>query len=484
MPPENLCDVEGYQVRGSRNATSFVKILVKPISPLKYKLFIKLGEIRDKIRYANFRPSSKNATVFGIADHVASLAALLQRRNMEMFLRRLAELVGRLSSEALIGRALYVPELDELTHKAALIVAPVRSATMKSKLLIHVATEVFPIGGHSNVLEDIVTALPDYHHAVILTAMDSSHPAFASMNSRFDALNVQVHLLTLPSRAERVKELSSLIGTLGPGAVLILANREDGIAYSAVTGSTGRRVLFLHHVDHEPSLGATRRDYAHIDLTPACHRVCASRHDLHASLLSLTSKDIGTVRLADRSPAIGVTCGSPYKYEGSIEFSYAQLAAALFAGGVSRLFHIGDMGAAQKDQICTQIVAAGQDSNRLVFLPNVPSLATKLIEISPDFYLTSHPLGGGKATVEALSVGLPILFVCPASRLPLLGPDMTFGVSIPVSALGQVPAAIRRLELEKNSLARRSRETYETHYSAKAFREGLLRAINPDSNRS
>lgn len=457
---------------------------MKPIPQLKQNVFVKLAELRDKFRYANFRPYSGDGVVCGIGGHVASISAFLERGDTETFLKRLAELSHRLSSEPLWGRALFIPELDDLARKAGFILAPRPTAKTKSKLLVHVATEVFRIGGHSNVIEDAVTALPDYRHVLILTAMNGSQPAVISMKPHFEELNLDVRFLTCSSRMEKARELASLIGALAPRAVLMLASYDDSVAYSAVTGDAAQRVLFLHHSDHQPSLGASRSDYIHVDLTPTCHSVCASRPDLHASLLGLTAQDIGTVQISDRRPVVGVTCGSPYKYSGSIEFSYAELVAALFSIGVARLFHVGDMPDSQRNQICTYIMANGQDPNRLVFLPNVSSLAAKLLEISPDFYLTSHPLGGGKATVEAVSVGLPVLFVCPASRLPLLGPDMTFGTAIPISTLEQVPEAIRRLESEKRTLANRSREIYETHYSAKAFREGLLRAINGDSTRS
>lgn len=457
---------------------------MKPIPQLKQDVLVRLAELRDKFRYANFRPYSGDGAVFGVGDHVDSIAAILERGNMEMFLKRLAELTHRLSSEPLWGRALFIPELDNLAREAGCLLAPRPTAKTKSKLLVYVATEVFPIGGHSNVIGDVVIALPDYRHTLILTAMDRSHPAVISMKLRFEERNLDVHFLTCPSRAEKARELASLIGALAPWAVLMLASYDDSVAYSAVAGNATQRVLFLHHADHQPSLGASRPDYIHVDLTPACHSVCASRPDLHPSLLNLTARDIGTVQLANRHDVIGVTCGSPYKYSGSIEFSYAQLVAALFSAGVARLFHVGDMSDSQRNQIYGDLVANGQDPNRLVLLPNVSSLAAKLLEISPDFYLTSHPLGGGKATVEALSMGLPVLFVCPASRLPLLGPDMTFGTAIPISTLGQVPEAIRRLESEKTTLAKRSREIYETHYSANAFREGLLRAINGGSTRS
>jgi hypothetical protein len=460
-------------------------MLSRPFSRLKDYVWWRVGDALYKRRYRDFRPSySSDAVVCGMDGYVASLSDLIERGNMEMFLKRLAELTRRLSSKPLWGQALFIPQLDELARKAGFFLASHPNSKPKSKLLVHVATEVFPIGGHSNVIDDIVAALPDYQHALIVTAMASSHPALVSMKPRFQELNLDVHLLKCSGWVEKATELSSLIGALAPRAVLMLGNYDDSVAYSAVEGDAAQRVLFLHHADHQPSLGASRTDYIHVDLTPACHNVCASRPDLHASLLNLTAKDIGTVQLTNRRPIIGVTCGSPYKYAGAIEFSYAQLVAGLFSIGVARLFHIGGMLDSQKDQICADIVANGQDSNRLIFLPNAPSLAAKLLEISPDFYLTSHPLGGGKATVEALSVGLPIVFVCPASRLPLLGPDMTFGTAIPVSTLRQVPEAIRRLEIEKSTLAKRSRGIYEEHYSMKAFREGLLRAINPDPNRS
>jgi hypothetical protein len=457
----------------------------KPFSRLKRYLRWKLGEALHKIRYRNFQPSyNGDAVVCGMNEYVAPLAAYLECGNIELFLKRLTELAGKLLSKSLRGRALFVPELDELARKASLILAPQRNSVTTSKVLVHVATEVRPVGGHTHVIEDIAALLPDHEHVLILTGMDRSHPNLISLKSRLEELRLNVRLLHCSSRAEKARELSSLIGVLDPCAVLLMANHDDAIAYSAVAGHATQRVLFLHHADHQPSLGATRLDYTHIDLTPACHAVCASHPDLQASLLNLTVEDIGTVQLTQRRPLIGVTCGSPHKYAGVIEFSYAELLNGLFSAGVARIFHIADMPGWQRDQIRADIVAKGQDPNRLVFLSNTLSLAKKLMELSPDFYLTSHPLGGGKATVEALSVGLPILFVCPTSRFPLLGPDMTFGTSINLSALGQIPAAIHRLESDKKTSAKRSREIYEKYYSTTAFREGLLSAINLDSTKS
>ncbi|MGB6877087.1 MAG: hypothetical protein WBD87_13750 [Candidatus Acidiferrales bacterium] len=432
-------------------------------------------------RYQNFRPTcSDDAVVSGIDEYVAYLAAFLERGNMEMFLKRLAELSAKLRSEPLWGRALFVPELDELVRRASLIITPKPNPSANSKLLVHIATEVYPTGGHTRVMEDIVTNLPEHQHVLILTRMYEAHPGLVSLKPRFDELSFDVRLLRSSGWTRRARELSSLITELSPDAILLFAHQEDSIANAGVAGHSAPRILFLHHADHQPSLGAFRADYMHVDLTPACHKICASHPRLHTSMLNLTAKGTGTVKLVERHPIIGATCGAPYKYAGSTEFTYGQLLAALFSAGVGRILHIGDMPDEQKNQIRTEITVNGQDASRMTFLPNTPSLTAKLLEVAPDFYLVSHPIGSGKATLEATSVGLPIVQTRPASGLPLLFVDMTFDTSVVIQSLDQVPAAVLRLKGEKSTLANCSRSVYEKHYSPAAFREGLLSAIGID----
>src|ERR1700751_465999 len=132
-------------------------MLSRPFTRLKQYVRWKIGQALYETRYRNFRPSfDSKAVVGGIDKYVASLAAFLERGNVEMFLRRLTELTGKLLlSDPLKGRALFIPELDNLAYKAGLILAPYRHAPSKSNLLVHVATEVYPIGGHTHVIEDI-----------------------------------------------------------------------------------------------------------------------------------------------------------------------------------------------------------------------------------------------------------------------------------------------------------------------------------------
>jgi hypothetical protein len=448
------------------------------LSQLKYGVLGRLSAARQKIQYRNFHPAcGDDAVVHGIDDQIAYLARLLDRGNLEMFLKRLAEVVHKVWVGPVWGRALFIPELDELARRASLIIAPKPNPGKSSNLLAHIHTETLLTGGGTRVIEDIVASLPEYEHVLVVTGMDERRSEFVLFKQHATGMDLKIHPLRSSGWVEKAERLSSLIESFRPRVIMLMAHWEDVATNVAVAGHSAPRVLFLHHADHSPSLGAYRTDYTHVDLTPACHSICASHSRLRATMLNLTVKDSGTVQSADRRPMIGATCGGHYKYAGSTEFSYAQLLAALFSAGVGQIFHIGNLPDERKNQIRAEIAANGQDAQRVVFLPNTPSLAAKLIEISPDFFLASHPIVGGKATVEALSVGLPILHARPSSALPLLVVDMTFSTSVVASTLEQIPSAVRRLEAEKKALAKRSRDIYERHYSPAAFREGLLAAI-------
>lgn len=446
-------------------------------SQMKYGVLGKLSAARQKIQYRNFQPvCGEDAVVRGIDDQVAYLTRLLDRGNMELFLKRLAETVSRLH-DACWGRGLFIPELDELARKASLTIAPTPNPPVNSGTVLHVTTGVYSTGGHTRVIQDIVANLPEYRHELTVTGMTADHPDLLLLKPWFDHFNLNIHILSSSSLTARSRELSHLLAALRPEIITLFGNNNDVVLNVTVTHRSASRVLFFHHVDHYPCLGASRSEFTHVDLTPGCHDICLNQPILNASMVGLTVRDAGTVRPTENRSITGATCGSPHKYDGSIGFSYGQLLAALFSVGVGKMFHVGDMSEEQKNETRAEVTANGQDAERIIFLPNVPSLTEKLLEISPDFYLVSHPVGGGKATLEAMSVGLPILHARPAGSLPLLVVDMTYGSSLTVSTLDEIPVVLKRLTDEGQVLSRRTRATYEKYYSEAAFRQGLLSAI-------
>ena len=408
---------------------------------------------------------------------IALLQSFLDSDDIQQFLQHMTDFTSKLWNPSFRGKALFIPELDELIRRANPLITSEVRLSCSDDLIVYVATEVYTEGGHTRVIEDMVRAMPEYEHLLITTGMDSGHTTLTKLKSQFDKLHLNVRPLTGLSQTERVRELSSLIHSVRPQAIMVFAHPDDSVAYLGIDAHLAKRTVFIHHADHIPALGASRTDFLHVDLTPVCHSICSRHANLRPLMLNLTVQDAGTVRITNRQPMIGLTCGSAHKYAGSVDFSYAQLLANLFSSGVGQVFHVGEMADSQKSQICAEIAAFGQNPSKLIFLDETPSLALKMIEVAPDFFLTSHPIGGGKATVEAMSVGLPILYICSPSTPPLLRADMALGSSIPVVSLKGLPAAIHRLKAEREDAARRSRQIYEEHYSAPAFMHGLLSII-------
>ena len=129
--------------------------------------------------------------------------------------------------------------------KLALSLAGQSAKPIDPKHLIYVATQVYSTGGHTRVIEDIVTVIPDYRHDLILTSMSSAEPHLVSLRARFDELGLKVHLLDNASPIEKAREVSSLIGALGAEAVLIFSHPYDPVANLGVD-DTRRRAQYSY----------------------------------------------------------------------------------------------------------------------------------------------------------------------------------------------------------------------------------------------
>jgi hypothetical protein len=159
---------------------------------LKYRIFVPLTASSSDDVFSHLAPRVGNdAVIVGIEDQISALAGCLKRGDIETFTKQLCEVTRHLVAEPLLGQALFIPELDELTRKAGLIVAPSCNRTTDSKRLVHIASVVHPIGGHTRVIEDIAATLPEYQHVLIVTDMAKLAPMeLAPLLPRFEELKI------------------------------------------------------------------------------------------------------------------------------------------------------------------------------------------------------------------------------------------------------------------------------------------------------
>ena len=399
-------------------------------------------------------PYAENYEVRGISRQVRILSLCLEKGWNRRFLKWFQELAYSLCSR-FSCEALFIPELDALALKAG---TTLQQPAEPTKSIIHVATELYETGGHTRILLDIVRALPEYIHTIICTK-PISHETMNAIGSGFPNLVFGVNALEQDSFPS--------ISRFGRPCVVFLLNHPNDVASNIV--ASAERVIFLHHVDHSPCLGATRSDYVHVDLTPSCHEFC-KRYG--ASMLDMTTEDFGVAKSSTRV-LTAATCGNHLKYVGKQGFTYSQLLNGLFASGVKKVWHIGAVPEEQQAAIHSEV------RGNICFVSNVLSLAKTLINIAPTFYFDSHPLGGGKAQIEALSVGLPILQSLPDGTPPLSKGNISYGHAVTIASLDDLPQGIERIKNEHAILSAESRVVYEQNYHPEMFRRNVKRLIAP-----
>ncbi|MEW9617725.1 hypothetical protein AB3G45_28355 [Shinella sp. S4-D37] len=411
------------------------------------------------------------------------LGQLFSSGEYESLLIEVRTLFQRLRGEkSLYGKALFEPISDRWLHKLATSGLSSLPKNLDSNTIVHLASHVYVTGGHTRVFEDIVAALPDKKHILILTSIMFDEIFRTQLplllHERFRRLGVNVIFLLKSGLIERADELRRYLEEIKPGSIFINSHHEDVVIHSVVSGLSSNNVNFLHHADHLPCLGATRSDYNHIDLTAECHRVCKTRFTPSPFMLNMAvpystqSVNIST----GSSDIVAVTSGAYHKFQGSLRYTYPAVLEKLLAGTISTFYHIGDVPSPEQTFLREYLDTRGIHSAKLIFMGNVPSLIGALQEISPTFYLESFPVGGGKARVEVLGAGIPILRIQPDETLPLFRWIEEVGPSTVVSDLEGLLPAVDEIVSRRCEFSTASRRFYDENHSFSRF-ENMLRNV-------
>lgn len=422
-------------------------------------------------------------TKAGFQDHLLSL---YRDRRFEEFLGTIHSLFDHmLNVVEFKGKVLFEPVADACLRMFAEQQFGRPRRASNSNTILHVATEVYESGGHTRLFEDVVAALPEYQHTLVLTdAMDNyatGQLSLGFLQERFDALGVRVLRLRSPGRLDRLHELDRVIERVAPGTIVINAHHFDTVTYGTICGASAPRVLFLHHCDYEPSLGATRDDFAHVDVTIKCHDQCKLHGFATPSLLPMTVEDPGIVDIDWSQPLTGLTCGTNIKFEGRLVFSYAELLLALFTSGTAVMHHVGGLAPPQLSEIATVLQNGGVDVERFKYHGTVPSLSAAIQTVRPHYYMNSHPNGGFKAAIEAIACGLPVIQSNVRDEDSLFGLSHKFADVVSFRTLAEVAGVLTQVSQNGRDWARRNRRHYEKTFEPSLFRTHLLSLVHQNA---
>ncbi len=382
----------------------------------------------------------------------------------------------------LAGRSLFLPMLDqwlvEISERLVRSACPAGIDAGDGGQLV-IATETYGTGGHSRVLEDVCRHLP--RPTIVLTDLFGR---IAAGQLPIDYLYREAGaagVLVLPPAAPLAKasNLLRVVQQLRPQRIVYLTHHQDAIAFAALASRRVRvPAIFVHHADHNPALGATIDHIHHVDLVRQVGAGCAAALQRDTGYLPLHARDQGVRPQPGRAlgEASVVTSGAPQKFARQGPYALASIVAAACGVVGGPFHHIGPLADDWVAEIRAHLAAQGIAPERFHPVGAVPSLWAALQQLDADVYLSSAPLGGGRAAVEAQGCGYPVVAFDPRETgMPLLATDFYHGATPAWSRLDQLPAALRAACVDASTLSAASRRFYDEQFSDAALSAALKR---------
>jgi hypothetical protein len=356
-----------------------------------------------------------------IDDLTARLEEALVAGNTEValgLLMRFVTNVNRLPN--VVGSVLDSPELDAWCERVGALLEPGEFGgegdTRGSDPQVYVATELYPTGGHSMALRDIIQAQPKRDHHILLTDVRKGANR-RSIHESFDADNVTLHWANQRDNlTDRARWLLAGLKHFSRARVFLFTHQEDAVAVAAVMAAQHPRVFFYHHADHDLALGMHLQGSKHIDLSSHslsnCRDVLGIPHSLYVPLISppMDPRDAGTFTTGPDSPSF-VTCsaGNGGKFERPYLYPYVSMLAVILSSHRGRHVHIGDLNPDYLASIEEELVKNGIDPTRFHYAGTVPNLSEAIAKHSVSLYISSFPVGGAKAAIDVMKSGTPII---------------------------------------------------------------------------
>jgi len=389
-----------------------------------------------------------------------------------------------INNQRSVARIYASRHLDKLCEEVAQAV--LRNANTQSSMphssggTVILATELAAAGGHVEVIKDLVR-LGDMPQPVELLLTDNFRRIVASAQQSYaDAVSIPLHVATGANSGDRLRAALTFLAERRPHTVVLLVHNQDATGVVAGLACAADKVVFVHHGDHHLSLGVTCPAFGHVDLSNFAFFNC--RHVLgiaNNKFWPLTLASEKTLRhdgvFLRETNAVTCCVGRPEKFDDpGYQYQYLDLIGLMLRSTGGRHVHIGPLSSAQLQRMHQSLQTHGVHESRLKHVPWVSSVSRALIENGVDLYITSFPYGGGKAQVEAMATGLPVLVHKNYRSRFLSGIDIGYPGTMQWSDDVELKAMLSNLTSEwMNEHARKARTHFEQHHSEEAFRQAM-----------
>ncbi|MBN3753910.1 hypothetical protein G3N95_13245 [Paraburkholderia sp. Tr-20389] len=379
-------------------------------------------------------------------------------------------------------------ELDALCSRlASVYYGHRREPGSEGRGTVILASELVRAGGHVELIKDYL-ALGLFESPVRVALSDLFNRMDRSTIEEWESLlGCEVFIAEDAGLDGKLDALDAQISEWNPSTILTLAHNQDVVCVVAAHFPGATRRYYIHHGDHHLSLGVTCEAFEHVDLHNMSYELCKHeigvQHQHYWPLTAVRPSRIKTEFL-ERGALTTASCGRMSKFEaGTYAFCYERAVALMLKATRGYHVHIGELTADFMQKIHAELDAENVSHDRFIHVEWVPSLCQALIEHAVDVYVASFPIGGGKALIEALSIGLPVVTHASYRSRYHSSFDLTYPESFVWSGYEELVEIFGRwneaLVKEQAALAL---QYFERYYSKEAFLKAFADGRNADAD--
>ena len=416
----------------------------------------------------------------------------LKKNELDDFLQNMIHFFIELgNSPSLQGHQIISAKFDAMCQQAGELSAfkllqEMNSLPTKTHNVI-LLTELYCLGGHAEIVRDILrkSNLP-----VLLLASninDRKSPILQSILAEENVLGVIV--AEDDTFIEKLRTIQTVLTNSYANTIFILVHGYDAVSISAIAPNSGKNVLFIHHCDHSPTLGCYLEGARHIDLHNIGFLRCRNELNITTNrYLCLSSMNLRSKRIDNTfaNPVFKTaSCGGIHKISNlTYHISYKEVILHTLCKLKGVHFHIGYLSDEYIKDIRDALKRLGLSDDQFIYLGEIPNLAEVLVQLEVDLYFPTLPQSGGKALIDVMAAGIPIL-THQNARDRLWGSiDLIYPTALTWATLDELDEALEKYNAVflKNQ-ANESRTYFELFHNETLFSRHLTEGgVDIDSN--
>ena len=352
---------------------------------------------------------------------VKGLCALVRqtaRDDLAQALQIIADFVVQvISQEASRGRIFSSIELDRLCLELGRDVPASPTGSPDHDRVVFLVTAIANTGGHSRVLRDLAWADGASKPVVLVT---NTYQGGRQTPTGLFEEQIDVESAPKGNLAKTLHWVQTRLAFLRPIRTYILQHHFDPVCVAAAQPDLTGRLFYYHNCDHNLALGVHLEHATHVDFNNKsffhCRESCGVRDNVYWPLTA----DVSTCRTGkpflQRGHITTCTSGGYEKFDTShlstreaYLYEYQKLVPSVINWGRGTHIHIGFLRDRMLEEIYSGLSGMGIERSRFIYRERVPDLSAEFTKEKVDAYLGSFPLGGGRAMVEAMGSGLPLI---------------------------------------------------------------------------